>query len=179
MTFYIFVLCFTLTNITKEQQMSNKKVVLMNDVDAVCQIYGDTKQTKLNVCTWNDKQQTKFIKSLHEFKAIKDDECLCNFSVEYDNICLADIGLDDGVACTIDDWTDEFRQCDDTELVILMDPKIPRSNDDKLMKQYNCKCGAEHSCECPKKIKNGKCTAPAIQKLIGQVLFPDKYVKSK
>lgn len=149
--------------------MTAKKVVLMTD-----ECYGH-KQAKYNICTWTDEQQKNFLKSLYDFKQGKDDPCLCSFDVEYDNTRLHDIGPGDGVGCTDKNWSDGLKSCASDEFAIIMDPFMLHDT----APQHSCKCGIKYDHQCPKFIKKGKCTAPSIQKLIGKVLFPDKYVKHK
>ena len=159
--------------------MSEKTVVLMNLDDGVSRLFGDTKQTKIKIGTWSDEQQQKFIESLYKFEDKDTYRCLCSFDVEYDNTRLCDIGIGDGVGCTINDWPDHLKTAKDSELVIEMDPSIKRPGSSLPDDGSDCECGAKHSHCCPRYIKDGKCTSPSIRKLVGEVLFPEKYGKTR
>ena len=149
--------------------MADKKVVLMNE-----KIYGHKVQ-KYSICTWSNEQQKKFVQSLYDFKDPGDDECLCNFDVEYDNTCLCDVGLDDGIGCVDNNFPTELKIGRQDEFAIIMKPFMLHDT----APEESCKCGIKDNHQCPKYIKDGKCTAPSIIKLVGKVLFPDKYGKQK
>lgn len=150
----------------------------MNDINGICQIYGDTQTTKLEIGTWSKRQQKSFIKSLYKFKGPEPGCCLCCFDVEYNNTRLFDIGLYNGVVYASNNWLDEFKNAKKNDFAIIMNPFIQRGTM-TLTKDSYCKCGITSAHQCPKYIKDGKCTAPTIQELVGKVLFPNKYGKQR
>lgn len=157
----------------RNKKMADKNIILKNDFGCLS-LPGD-KKIKLKIGTWSDDQQKKFIQSLYDYKQEEDNGPLCCFSVQYDTTNICEIGLDDGVGDTINDWPKELRECKDNEMAIVVEPWITKDANDPA----GCKCGIKYSHECPKYIKAGKCNAPSIMKLLGQALFPDKYSKPR
>lgn len=171
-----------MSNINKKTKKTNKSknVILMNNIALLGHIYDDTEITRLKVGTWSKEKQKKFLDSLYKFEDKTDSYCLCCFDVEYDNTRLCIIGIDDGVDYTDNNWDTVLKDAQEGEFTIIMYPFIKRNDvDDIKQDKFYCKCGATKNSQCPINIQNGKCTSPSIQKLIGEVLFPDKYSKTR
>lgn len=146
--------------------MADKDVILMNEP----YLYGNEKVTKLKVGTWSDEQCKRFIQGIYDFEPQSPDCHFCTFNVEYGHIWMHGIGLFDYENDAVNDFPDALKHGSDRELVIIMSPYLLNKS---------CKCGVKSPDKCPMYVKDGKCTAPSIKKLVGEVLFSDKYNKKR
>jgi len=153
-----------------ESAKNDKNIILMNSVSL-----GEP-TTKLNVGTWSVAEQNKFLKNLKKSE-LQDCKCRCDFCVEYDNTCIANIGP--GYIGPQYETANSTRHNSDNEFVFIMQPIIADVNYPSWYAAQCAKCGITSYHDCPKYIQDGKCTSPFIRKTIGEVLFPEKYNKQR
>ena len=98
----------------------------------------------------------------------------CAFDIEYEDITICDVSpIEPPVQ-----WHEPGRYHHD-KILILLKPSIQPVNYPVSPTNRYCKCGITSEYECPKCIQDGKCTSPFIIKMLGEVLFPERYGKQR